>query len=94
MYTYKNVKYKFNIPLFKDLMHERKLNSNQVADKTELTRTYVRDLQNGHVTNPSADAVARLADLFIVRMEEFMTKEGTGKKPPIREENWKRVTSL
>ena len=94
MYTYKNVKYYFNIPLFKELMHERKLNASQVADKIEISRESLKDLERGKKKNPSADLLARLADFFIVRMEELLIKESENKKPPVREENWKRVNSL
>ena len=90
----KNILYSFNLIFFQELMHERKLNINQVADKAELPRAYVRKLKDGKMKYPSADAIARLADLFIVRMEELMIKEGNAKKEVKREENWKRVSSL
>ena len=69
------MKYIINVELIDKLMMEKRVSLSQVSQNTEISYSNLREVMMGNSKSPSINTVAKLADYFIVRIEELIIKK-------------------
>lgn len=80
-------------PLGEKIRRERKrlnLTLDQLAEKIGASKSYIWELENRPVVRPSAEKMARLAEVFGAPVEFLINDERTELRPSDREEHFFR----
>ena len=65
---------RFNASYFKSQRKRKNISQSSLADMADTSERYIRDLEKGKKTNPSASLLFRLSMAMEIPMENLMTR--------------------